>query len=71
MSISTPVVIYPSQLPDLKRKVEELATAIAESLNQNRLSAFKRNDYIAASLGYKSYSDLKYKKSHQFKRIYE
>ncbi|MBL0710219.1 MAG: ATP-binding protein [Colwellia sp.] len=58
MSKLFPVQIYPSQLQEFKEKTNNLAKEISEYLNQKKLSAFKRNDYISIGLGYKSYVDL-------------
>ena len=58
MNKSFPVQIYPSQLQSFKEKTNELAEAIAEALNQKKLSAFKRNDYVSIGIGYKSHDDL-------------
>jgi len=53
-----PVQIYPSQLAAFKAKAELLAISIAQVLSIKKLSAFKRNDYLAVSLGYKGHPDL-------------
>jgi hypothetical protein len=53
-----PVAIYPSQLDAFKTKAELLSTSISEALSIKKLSAFKRNDYLAIALGYKGHPDL-------------
>ena len=53
-----PVAIYPSQLHAFKTKAELLSTSISAALSINKLSAFKRNDYLAIALGYKGHPDL-------------
>jgi len=58
MKPSFPVQIYPSQLKSFKEKSNELAEAISKVLPQKKLSSFKRNDYLAIGLGYKSHDDL-------------
>jgi hypothetical protein len=56
MSIQFP--IYPSQLTVFKEKAKALAAELAKVSPGVRLSAFKRNDYLANALGYKGHSDL-------------
>jgi hypothetical protein len=53
-----PVAIYPSQLDAFKTKAELLSTSISKALSIKKLSAFKRNDYLAIALGYKGHPDL-------------
>jgi hypothetical protein len=53
-----PLAIYPSQLYVLKAKALLLSLSVSEALSIKKLSAFKRNDYLAIALGYKGYSDL-------------
>lgn len=50
------IKLYPSQTPRLK----EIAKLIATSVTKYgiKISAFKRNDYLAEALGYKGFSDL-------------
>ncbi|MBE8232497.1 MAG: hypothetical protein HAW67_02090 [Endozoicomonadaceae bacterium] len=60
-----PVAVYPSQLEEFKLRAGELAKSISIQTSTKPLSAFKRNDYLAISLGYKGYSDLVY--SSQFR----
>lgn len=52
------VPVYPSQLDAFKIKADQLATAIADTQKTKKLSAFKRNDYLAQALGYKGHTDL-------------
>lgn len=52
------VLVYPSQLDAFKIKADQLATAIAATQKTKKISAFKRNDYLAQALGYKGHADL-------------
>ncbi|WP_018984053.1 hypothetical protein [Salinimonas chungwhensis] len=56
--ITSPVPVYPSQLDTIKSIAKDLADLIGEEVGSKRLSAFKRNDYLANALGYKGYPDL-------------
>jgi hypothetical protein len=56
--MSTIVVpVYPSQLETFKQKADLLADSIKQSLNI-KVSKFKRYDYLASALGYKSHDRL-------------
>lgn len=50
--------IYSSQLIAFRAKAKELAVELNKVSPGIRLSAFKRNDYLANALGYKGHSDL-------------
>ena len=50
--------VYPSQLDAFKTKAELLSTSISDECSIKKLSAFKRNDYLAMALGYKGHPDL-------------
>lgn len=50
--------VYPSQLDTFKTKAELLSTSISDECSVKKLSAFKRNDYLAMALGYKGHPDL-------------
>lgn len=52
-----PVAVYPSQLAIFKEKADYLADSI-RSHYQIKVSKFKRYDYLAIALGYKSHNDL-------------
>jgi hypothetical protein len=59
MNQSSPVFkIYPSQLKQFKEIARQISLIIENITNSKQLSAFKRNDYLAVSLGYKGYPDL-------------
>ncbi|AVH30834.1 hypothetical protein QNE38_001384 [Vibrio fluvialis] len=58
MSSNSKYPIYPSQLKQLKSTTKLFADLISNKSGADRISAFKRNDWLAQSLGYKSHSDL-------------
>lgn len=56
--MKTPHPIYPSQTNCFKEKAKSFAELIAQQSDTKTLSSFKRNDYLAQSLGYKGHTDL-------------
>ncbi|USD35543.1 MULTISPECIES: hypothetical protein [Vibrio] len=56
--MKTPHPIYPSQTNSFKEKAKSFAELIAQQSDTKTLSSFKRNDYLAQSLGYKGHTDL-------------
>ena len=58
MSSNSKYPIYPSQLKQLKSTTKLFADLISKKSGTNTISAFKRNDWLAQSLGYKGHSDL-------------
>ncbi len=58
MNLSFPVPVYSSQLDSFLLCADTLAVAISKITSTKKLSAFKRNDYLAIALGYKGHSDL-------------
>ncbi len=57
-TLSSPFVIYLSQLESFKKQSKELADKLTSAIPNLKLSAFKRNDYLSIALGYKGHSDL-------------
>lgn len=56
--MDTPYPIYPSQTDAFKNIAKSFASLIAKESKTKVLSAFKRNDWLAQSLGYKGHADL-------------
>lgn len=56
--MNTPYPIYPSQTDAFKNIAKSFASLIAKESKTKAVSAFKRNDWLAQSLGYKGHSDL-------------